>query len=191
MHPKHWIVCLLFISTSCVAAEGSGGLDQTLRGVASDLAAMQKEIQSASSDAKIQQEFAGPRGFQYVTITRDNASLQYGADKSATLYSKATAGQTFKVVDKASDWYAVKLETPGKGIDAAWVNAADVTPNFRTLGSTTEKNANVTDRLYEQIMESVKKVKDKYDRNPYVSVSGFSVNVGIPPSVTVSFEFKK
>ncbi len=101
------------------------------------------------------------------------------------------AGQMFKVVDKASDWYAVKLETPRNGVEAAWVNAADVTPNFRLLGSATERNAGVADRLYEQIMESVKKMKDKYDKNTYVSVSGFSVNMGVPPSVTVSFEFKK
>lgn len=31
----------------------------------------------------------------------------------------------------------------------------------------------------------------KYDNNPYVRISGFDVNIGIPPSVTVSIKFKK
>lgn len=104
---------------------------------------------------------------------------------------KASIGQTYKMIDKTNDWYAVQIEKPTKGVEAAWVNASDVAPKIQQLASTLSENKNAADRIYEQIMDSVKKVKDKYDQNPYVSVSGFSVDIGIPPSVSVSFEFKK
>lgn len=182
---------MLLVSTSAYAAGDNGGLNDALRGIADDLATLQKEIQTASASAEAQQIAAGTRAIQFVTITKDNAALKYGADENASSYSKASAGQTFKVLDKANDWYAVQLEKPAKGIDSAWVNAADVAPKFQYIGNTQAKDSSVADKLYQQIMESVKKVKDKYDKNPYVSVSGFSVDVGIPPSVSVSFEFNK
>jgi len=48
-----------------------------------------------------------------------------------------------------------------------------------------------TEDMYEMIINKMYALKKKYDNNPYVRISGFDVNIGIPPSVTVSIEFKK
>jgi len=45
--------------------------------------------------------------------------------------------------------------------------------------------------VFEEIVEQASKMKDKYKNNPYVSVTGFSVNVGVPPSMSINIEFKK
>ena len=40
-------------------------------------------------------------------------------------------------------------------------------------------------------MESVNRMKERYVQNPYVTVTGFTVTVGAPPSVSINLEFKK
>jgi hypothetical protein len=45
----------------------------------------------------------------------------------------------------------------------------------------------------EQIAKLLKQAADlkaEYDKNQYISVKGFSLNVAPPPSITIDFEFK-
>ncbi len=48
-----------------------------------------------------------------------------------------------------------------------------------------------TKDVYELIIYKMRALKLKYENNPYIRITGFSINIGIPPSVTVAMEFKK
>lgn len=64
--------------------------------------------------------------------------------------------------------------------------------DYRALASasTTQPSKSNMEVVYEKILLSVKELKDKYETNPYVIVNGFSIDIGMPPSVNISFEFK-
>lgn len=48
----------------------------------------------------------------------------------------------------------------------------------------------VSEDLYRILAEKATRMHDSYKNNSYIEVSGFTVNVGISPSVSVNFEFK-
>ncbi|MDD5581312.1 MAG: hypothetical protein PHY16_18840 [Methylobacter sp.] len=114
-------------------------------------------------------------------------------------------GKKFPVIDKANGWYAVRLDEPIHGVRTGWLNAAEVVPEFSSeteglvavgaykalagTGAAQSSKSNM-DQMYEMILQSVKEFKDKYETNPYVNGNGFSIDIGIPPSVNISFEFK-
>ena len=43
---------------------------------------------------------------------------------------------------------------------------------------------------FQSLTEQATKMRDKYRNNPYFSVRGFTVKMGVPPSVDLNFEFK-
>lgn len=45
--------------------------------------------------------------------------------------------------------------------------------------------------VYESIISRMRALERRYENNPYIRVAGFSINIGVPPSVTISIEFKK
>lgn len=45
--------------------------------------------------------------------------------------------------------------------------------------------------IFNSIIKEMQVLQKQYKNNPYVKISGFAINVGIPPSVSVSLEFKK
>ena len=47
-----------------------------------------------------------------------------------------------------------------------------------------------TERIYSKIAASVNQVRLKYEANPYVGISGFSVDMSVPPGLSIQFEFK-
>lgn len=48
--------------------------------------------------------------------------------------------------------------------------------------------------IFEETIEGVLKelnvLKKKYDSDPYITISGFDINIGLSPSVTVKLDFK-
>ena len=51
--------------------------------------------------------------------------------------------------------------------------------------------AKLTEPIFEWIINTANKFKTKYENNPLVYVSGFTLDVGASPSLSISFEFKK
>ncbi|MDR7009601.1 SH3 domain-containing protein [Paraburkholderia strydomiana] len=103
-------------------------------------------------------------------------------------------GGKYRVVDKVGDWYAVELNGPLARVNTGWVNAADVSPIKMAAGIDVPVNspaAPSTAAVYDVIVQKASQLKEKYRNNPYLSVTGFTVNVGIPPSVGMNFEFRK
>lgn len=127
-----------------------------------------------------------------VTVTKDVAQVRSGASVDAEAIFKATQGQSFKVIDKANDWYAVAIEKHGSTPTAGWINAADSTPVV-LVPSGKKVSAGVTkpNDIFDDFLSQVSKMKEKYKNNSYLSVTGFSINVGVPPSLSVNIEFKK
>ena len=176
------IFCMVFLSASSVA-EKSPDSGEVYRDIANDLSNLRARIDRAYSVQAIAIKPAR------LTITAEKAGLLKGAMDSSPAIAYAEKGKTFTIVDKASNWYAVALDKAIDGQNAAWVNASKVVPVSMVLTSNTQTKS-YADELYEEILEQVNSFKEKYKSNPYVSVSGFSINISMPPSVSVAFEFK-
>lgn len=63
--------------------------------------------------------------------------------------------------------------------------------SFLGMPETDMPNKNQTQDTYEMIIKKMYSLEKKYENNPYVRISGFDINIGFPPSVTISIEFKK
>jgi uncharacterized protein YgiM (DUF1202 family) len=165
-------------------------LEGTLQDVSKDLAVLHQQVQNAYRATTAWPDFT--MGAGSVRTTRDNAVLRAGAADQAKAVTKVPAGATFDVIDRAGEWYAVKLDKPTQGLTTAWVKAADATREPQKRAESDQvKQTSMADQIYEQITKSVTSIRDRYKDNPYVRVSGFTVNVAIPPSVTISFDFVK
>ena len=196
------LVCL--ISFSCASmnskvythAKQTKPLEENMSEVAKDLASLHNEIQAIY--------LAGTGGSEFenmnlcpvsVTITGKDPKIFKGADTNADIITIASMGQKFKVVDKVNDWYAVSLSHPTQGFDSGWVKASQVVAEpiswqfAQTVNKKIEKES-LIDRMYKKIMDSVITFREKYEKNPYIKVSGFSVDISFPPSVSIAFEFK-
>jgi len=46
------------------------------------------------------------------------------------------------------------------------------------------------DRKRDALLKRAADLRDKYRNNPYIEVKGFSIELGISPSLTIDFEFK-
>ncbi|MFU0507738.1 hypothetical protein [Pseudaminobacter sp. NGMCC 1.201702] len=46
------------------------------------------------------------------------------------------------------------------------------------------------DSWWEELIKKARNMKERWADNPYVSVTGFSLSLSIPPSIDVEFEFK-
>lgn len=46
------------------------------------------------------------------------------------------------------------------------------------------------DRKRDALLKRATELRDKYRNNPYITVAGFSIEIGISPSLTIDFEFK-
>ena len=173
------LIALLFSGWASAQNTVDGGLDKSMKSLASDLANLQREIHSDSN-----QGIAG-EGVTSVQVKKNGARVYTAADKSSSEIKEFKAGATLPVVNKVDDWYVVNLigEDDHK---FGWVQSDWVAPKdykFTATGSNEED-------IYQKVIGRIQEFKRKYDDNDYVRVSGFSVDVGIPPSVNISFEFK-
>jgi hypothetical protein len=67
----------------------------------------------------------------------------------------------------------------------------DIIINNLEFKNNIEEYKNTRKGVYEILINEVKKVKEKYNDNPYVEVTGFSVDTSIPPSININFYFLK
>lgn len=185
------LVLLALIAGAPAYAEEPKSFDETMQDVASDLTKLQAEIQSAyqKREAMIrllrELEALNILRSKSVKVTADIGQIYLGADQKSKLIETVQNGKNLEVVDKAGTWYAVELEPPYQDIKTGWVNAAQVVPEI----SAPTKKPPLDLTLYESLMAKMKALRDKYETNPYVTVKGFSVDLGFSPSLSISFEF--
>lgn len=173
------LIALLFSGSALAQNAVDSGLNKSMQSLASDLASLQREINANSNQGMAYE------GVTSVQVKKSGARVYAAADKSSGEIKEFKAGVTLPVVKKVDDWYVVNLLGEG-GQKFGWVQADWVAPKDYNL----KANASSEEDIYQKVIGKIQDLKKKYDNNDYVRVSGFSVDVGIPPSVNISFEFK-
>lgn len=191
-----YAIVFIAIFSGVASGQEKQTLENTMQEISKDLAALHREVE----DTYKAQVGYFKQDYYMVHITSKQAPIRAGADGKAQILSNASLGNTFNVIDKAGEWYAVSFKNPINDLTSGWVKSSDVVPvqikratlfaerEVADVKPTGEKS--VSDRIYEQLTKYVMSIRDKYQNNPYVRVTGFTVNVTVPPSVSVSFEFK-
>ncbi|HXF44912.1 MAG TPA: hypothetical protein VNK91_02220 [Burkholderiaceae bacterium] len=131
-------------------------------------------------------------GVGQVTVMNPSTAVRAGANDKAAVLLTATKHQSFPVIDKAGEWYAIALPQQVHGVSAGWVPASDVVPSAGTIRLTAggAQSTSLADGIFNNLAERAIRFRDAYRSNPYFSVSGFAVNVGVPPSVSINFDFR-
>jgi uncharacterized protein YgiM (DUF1202 family) len=176
------VAVFLMVATAAHAQESVP--EDVRRELAKDLAELNRLV------LQLQAPYAAPtRRPEAVVITRDKAvkaDLGWFADTLMTV----PKGDKFPVIDKMEGWYAIQI--PGKQV--GWVPASGATPTIELASKdqpvpfTTV--AAVAGDPFQRIIDGAALVRDKWKDNPYVFVKGFSVQMGVPPSFSLGFEFK-
>jgi hypothetical protein len=191
----HALVLIALMIPAVGYAQGTEIPPAQVKQLADDLAriqqllfnAQQQHFRAMSGGSNI----AGWNNPAFVTVTGKFAFARSGASEKADRVADLRSGQKYRVIDKASDWYAVELPTAAaSGIKAGWVSASNVVPEAGVIESFQQDN--YAQDIYDAIIKEIAQFKRKYDNNRYVAATGFSVTLQLPlPSVSVSFEFKK
>ena len=177
------VVFFLVVLVAIAHAEQPKNLEATMGDIAADLATLQRDVELVSQKNAA---YALPSLIR-VKLTGKSVPIYKGADKSSGVVTKLSEGKVLPVVDKAGEWYAVGIDQPNTEFKSGWVHASSVVPETYTFQAQVKST---TDAMYQQIMDKVRGLKEKYQNNTYVRVTGFSVDVTIPPAVSISFEFK-
>lgn len=199
------IFCALVVGK--IYADEPENLESTMREIATDLSVLHNELQNKTKENQVKLIKYPPAdiadvlsvyyGFEDIKIT--NPGFIYsGADLNADPVKEVKQGDKFPIVDKAPGWYAVRFDNTVDGDFTGWVPAAHAVPEFgaeyvinQIQGEQAiEQKEDISDFLYKMIVESVTSVKKKYEKNPHVVVNGFSVDIGVPPELSIQFEFK-
>ena len=197
---KALIVILIIFVPFLAFAQGKEIPKSALKELSEDLAAIHQQIlqiQRAQFAGKYRKHM-GPCPADKFTVTQENTQIRAGATITARPLRPATMGESFKVVDKVNDWYAVAFDKPVGNFYTGWMNAAEGVPaytDYTAYGIVKPVGGEVItepvrDTIFRSLTETVTKLRDKYRDNPYFFVKGFSIEVGIPPSVSVDFEFR-
>jgi len=193
---KRLLLLAVVIPTFPALAQSNGAIPSAAEdALARDLRNLQSSIEAAqnstSSPLSSKAEIAG---IASVDVTKSQAFVKAGASKAAGTITTLPEGGRYRVVDKVGDWYAVELKQPAGRFKTGWINAADVTPLTLTSGKDIQlggSSPQTEATVYDVIVQKASEMKEKYRNNPYFSVTGFTVNIGLPPSVSMNFAFKK
>jgi hypothetical protein len=174
-----------FVPMVAIAQVPKAVLDE----LSSDLSALHKSVLEAQNKQQAPDSLIRSSNVEEIEVTKNFADIFAGASNDAKGLYKAPKGDTFKVIDKVNGWYAVKLNKQTSGLDAGWIKASDGVPLLAKTEILISPLSRSED-IYDTLLDGANKVKGKYKNNAYISVTGFSINVGVPPSVSISFAFK-
>lgn len=178
------LATFLIVFASSANAEKNADLSSTMSGLASDLAGLQADIEATSYDHQASAYSGG--GITRVRLTQAQAAIYKGADKASGVLTKLPEGKTLPVVDKVGEWYAVQLDNGPGEFKSGWIQSGAVVPETFSLAAQQTLAADA----YQKIMDKIQRLKEKYSSNPYVRITGFSVDITLPPAVSIAFEFK-
>jgi hypothetical protein len=165
--------------------------------------------------AELQQPIPAARQLSVRAVT-DDSKVFAGASTDTRQIGRLAIGDEARVLDNTGGWYAIQLPNESA---TGWVQARNVAPVAKTFSSAitaplrlSEEQAaelfrsgqvSVGDDPFSQtetgwverqilsLLERASNFRDSYQSNPYVIVRGFDLNVTVPPSLGISFEFKE
>jgi hypothetical protein len=195
----------LFIFFALLSVAQADEWDDLATQIAEDLTELDEALSEVIREQSLSRDHA-PRLLDNVTveaqITADAAALYADADPNAEIINTAKEGETFVVLDRVKDWYGIApaiTYTPGQGEAyfganvISWVRERDVSIKATFHPENTLRPVQVAPRLtsYERLAQQAIAIKRRSDNNPYMRVTGFTVQLGPLPSVSISFEFKE
>ncbi len=193
---KHVFVITFLLISLQVYAQDNNALDNKLKDVAGDLAILHKELGKWTAQAMaVQGGGAFKKQLQSVTVTVPKGKILAGATANSDIVQTVDKGEKLAVVDSAGDWYAVAkyvpLQSSGNMKAMGWINAADVVPEATFIGVTSQTGNDLSflQSLYDKAIDGVIAFKAKYESDPLIKVTGFTVTISVPPGVDIAFEF--
>ena len=168
----------------------------TLRELARDLADVYQQIEDSKNELTGSTRIAGfvlSGSTEGVILqpNKDEVAIRSGADSQAKIITTANKDETLRVLGQANDWYAVRKQEKGSEKPYwGWVNASEgvLVPWQKTQQSGDIESPK--DKIFRELTETLSAMRRKYQNNPNVYVEGFTVDVKIPPGVSVQFKFK-
>lgn len=150
-----------------------------------DLAQLQRAVAEAQAQLQWPRAVAiGSPLTPMVTVIENTSLRAAAAENSATVF-RVAKGRSLPVVSEVNGWYAVQAESPVQGTITGWLKPGSATP----VSADPYLKTTTADGVFLTLTEHATRMKQTYQNNPYVSVSGFQVNV-MPPGVSINFEFK-
>lgn len=142
------------------------------------------------SEASVPSKTPAIPNLNAVEVT-SQTDLKEGASISSKTLGSVDRGIKLPVIGQAGEWFAVDFsqkEPLGKTDSekkAAWISAKNVVP--QVVSKT--KNVGLIDFLQEKLLKKAFEMREEFQKNPYIGISGFSIST-TPPSLTMNFEFK-
>lgn len=152
---------------------------QTFERLSHQLAAMQHVVENSRGP-----EYAA-YGLAKATIAASDATIHADASSSSAVVRKPQVGDEVKLLGREGNWYRVETIGPAVPNYKGWIQTRAV----ETSGYATATYS--SDALFQKLTDMALDIRDEYQNNPYIRISGFDVEIGLPPSVTINFEFKK
>lgn len=177
---KALVATLALLVSLGVHAQDRPTREQTLQKLAHELAEMQSVI-----DASRGSQFAAYTNAKAKVID-PSATIHADANTSSAVVSKPQVGATVKLLGREGNWYRVEPVEPSPQGTQGWIQAPAIEPYTQAATASYSSDA-----LFQQLTEMATKIRDEYQNNPFIRISGFDVEIGLPPSVTVNFEFKQ
>lgn len=192
-------------------------MDATMQQVAKDLADLQATYDEAINKNESAPELMV---YSTSAIVEDPGfSLRAAPKDSAKVIKVVQQGERFKVVDITSDWaYVVTAASSEneseataavtgylpirKGIvlqNTIWPQAQSaeyfIKPTiggtkYQYIPPTASSSSPTTQSFYDAITRKATAIKESYENNPDIQVNGFSVEIGVTPSISIQFQFK-
>jgi hypothetical protein len=174
-----FVVIALLLPLHCVAQDRTVP-QPVMDEFAKDLADMQSIV------SKEQMTFAASKAYfstNVATVSDEHSPLHSAPAETSTVVGISDPGQQFRVLERNGTWYRVEPTEASQGSLSGWIRAEDLSGPYAT-------DAYQYEDMFTRLAKKAKQIKDRWRNNPYISVTGFTVEVGLPPSVSIDFEFK-
>lgn len=199
-------ICIVFLVIGNTYGNSQKSVNATLDELARDLAGLQEELESyrveqartnriSGQDRKVLSGVQASGTYTFV-VTKKETELRAEPSYSSNVSIRAPEGSVFKALERKDSWYAVEADQSGAAItgqsgtraskrEVLWVPKSDVLE----VNISPQKEETPAEQIV-RIIETVKRIYNKYKDNPYVRLTGFTVTLGSNPSVSFSFQFK-
>ncbi len=154
-----------------------------LRALAHDLAEMQGAVNASHSELLAAYASAN----HTVTVTDENAAIYSNANTTSSVVATPDVGDPLKVLGKTGDWLQVQPIKSGNADSSGWITSDAVGP----MQSNAAMSTSTSEALFRKLTDMASQMRDEYRNNPYISIKGFDVEIGLVPSISLNFEFKK
>jgi len=113
-----------------------------------------------------------------LVVALNTANVHEKPKLKSKIVFKAHKGDTFGIVSQLGDFYQIKFNQ-GEIEKTGWIAVSDT------------KNRGLFKKMYESIIQSMIRLQARYQDSPYIYISGFTINVNIPPSVSINIDFRQ